>query len=65
MSLIDPVGPIRVEPAHRQVPPAPVRERYLDQPERQREERRRKRRRPDEPEESTEPGEGEHVDVKA
>jgi hypothetical protein len=57
-------GLSRIEPTHRELPLPPVRERYLDQPDRQREERRRrKRERPEQPEETL--SDGEHIDVRA
>jgi hypothetical protein len=65
VSVIDPIGPRPVDPAHRQLAPPAVRERYLDDSERNRE-RRRPRKRREQPEQPADDREDppEHVDVR-
>ena len=64
MSIIDPIGPRPVDPANRQLAPPAVRERYLDESQREREQRRQRRRRKAPEDAGESEGSSDHVDVR-
>jgi len=64
VSVIEPIGPRPVDPAHRQLAPPAVRERYQGDPRRDTEQRRQQKRRPEPPPSEETDTLSEHIDVR-